>query len=93
MRLKHRIEFALVRGGLDPVRMTFANSLLLPVAVAARLAQRRQWLPATAGLAGVGRLNSLLARVLGGEALWLRRQNLGWGLSLYALARRAASAG
>ncbi|MCB0228093.1 MAG: class I SAM-dependent methyltransferase [Anaerolineae bacterium] len=87
------LDTTLVRGGLDPVRMTFANSLLLPVAVVARLAQRRQWLPATAGLAGVGRLNSLLARVLGGEALWLRRQNLGWGLSLYALARRAASAG
>lgn len=77
---------ALTRGGLEPARLTYANSLLLPVAVAARLAQRRQWLPATAGLTGAGRLNRSLARVLGGEATWLRQQNLPWGLSLYALA-------
>lgn len=81
----------LVFGGLEPARVTYANSLLLPVAVAARLAQRRQWLPATAGLTLPRGLNRSLARVLGGEATWLRQHNLGWGLSLYALAASPAS--
>ena len=83
------LDATLVRGGLEWSRLTYANSLLLPLAVAARLAQRRQWLPATAGLTGAGKLNTLLARVLGGEALWLRQRDLGWGLSLYALAHKA----
>ena len=78
------------RYAMVAARVTYANSLLLPVAVAARLAQRRQWLPATAGLALPRRLNNVLFHVLGWEAAWLQEQNLGWGLSLYALARKQA---
>ena len=55
----------LVYAGLEPVRLTYANSLLLPVAVAARLAQRRQWLPATAGLTVPRKLNSALGTGIG----------------------------
>ena len=77
------------QGGLEPARVTYANSLLLPVAVVARLAQRRQWLPATAGLALPHLLNGALAHLLGWEAVWLRKKNMGWGLSLYATACKA----
>lgn len=79
---------ALERGGLETVRLSYANSLLLPVAMGARLAQRRQWLPATTGMSLPRPLNSVLLHVLSWEALWLRNRNVGWGLSLYALARK-----
>lgn len=76
----------LAGGGFAPARVTCANALLLPAAAAARLAQRRGWLPAAAGLAAPSPLNRALAAIIGWEVAWLRRSDLRWGLSLYALA-------
>jgi SAM-dependent methyltransferase len=73
--------------GLRVRRLTYANSSLLPLAVARRLQGR--WLgtaveadlqPPPAGL------NILLQGVLRAEAAWLRQRDLPWGLSLYCLA-------
>lgn len=73
--------------GLVVRRLTYANSSLLPLAVARRLQGR--WLgtavetdlqPPPLGL------NGLLLGVLRAEAAWLRQRDLPWGLSLYCLA-------
>jgi SAM-dependent methyltransferase len=80
---------ALVRAaGLRVQRLTYANTLLFPVAAASRLLAR----------AGVGggndlhplppALNNALRAVLDGEARWLRSHNLPYGLSLLCVAVR-----
>jgi ubiquinone/menaquinone biosynthesis C-methylase UbiE len=74
-------------GSFAVLRSTYANSLLLPLAVAVRLAER----------AG-GRVNAMeqemppaieagLRQTLRLETRWLHRRNLPAGLSLYVLAR------
>ena len=85
------LETLLAGAGFGLIRLTYANALLLPPAAAARLAQRRGWLPAPAGLAAPLGLNRLLTAALGWEARWLRGRDLPWGLSLCALAINARS--
>lgn len=77
----------LARAEFDPARVTSANGLLLPAAIVVRLAQRRQWLPAAAGMTLPRQVNRALVRVLGWEASVLQQTNLEWGLSLCALAQ------
>lgn len=78
-------------GGFAVLRSTYANSLLLPLAAAVRLAER----------AG-GRVNAMeqemppgieagFRHTLRAEARWLRGHNLPAGLSLYVLARPVES--
>jgi SAM-dependent methyltransferase len=78
-------------GGFAVLRSTYANSLLLPLAAAVRLAER----------AG-GRVNAMeqemppaieagFRQTLRAEARWLRGRNLPAGLSLYVLARPVES--
>lgn len=82
----------LVRGaGLTPKRLTYANTLLFPAAVASRLLAR----------AGVGGgddlhilpdpLNRVMLSVLNAEARWLRRHDFPFGLSLLCTAKCDAS--
>jgi len=80
----------LVRAGFQIVRLTYANTLLLPPAVLVRLAQRMGRLPVTLELDAGPRLNRSLRAMLAWEAVWLRRRNLPAGLSLYGLARKPA---
>jgi SAM-dependent methyltransferase len=81
------LRLLLSGGGFAVLRSTYANSLLLPLAAAVRLAER----------AG-GRVNAMeqemppgieasLKQTLQAEARWLRQRNLPAGLSLYVLAR------
>lgn len=67
-------------------RLTYANSLLLPLVAATRLAVRRGWLATGTGLETHVALGRLLQRVLEAEARWLQRCSLPAGASLYALA-------
>jgi SAM-dependent methyltransferase len=72
-------------------RLTYANTLLFPLAVAKRLLERLA--PAAPAHSDVATnpawLDALLARPLAAEAAWLRRRDLPLGLSVVALARRA----
>lgn len=79
---------ALEATGFVAERVTFANTLLSPPLVALRLLQRwgRLALDDTS-LAGEP-ANSLFARVLTLEAHWLRSADLGFGISLYVVARK-----
>lgn len=81
------IRTKLMRAGLRPHRVSYANTLLLPLAV------MRRWL--SAGHAAQSDvvlpapwLNTLLTQVLRLEARWLAHFNLPVGLSVMALARK-----
>ena len=80
---------AIVRGaGLEPVRATFANSLLAAPIVAMRLLQRWGLLPLSEDLYADGAVNRLLGAALQAEAGWLRRRDLPVGTSLFVVAVR-----
>lgn len=72
------------------VRLTYANSLLLPPAVVVRLAQRNGWLSLRSELMLPDRVGRWLSAALRAESAWLRRRGLPVGLSLYALATKQA---
>jgi len=76
------------RTGLDVVRLSYFNCLLFPLAAAVRLATRRG--QPRSDLRPLPRpLDALLVRVLEAEGRLLLRVPLPWGLSLFAVLRRA----
>lgn len=82
------------RAGLTPVRVTYANTLLLPLVFAARRLGRWLGRPAAAGRSDLrpapGPLNALLVALLGLEARWIGSgRRLPAGVSLFALAVRS----
>jgi len=82
--LGHKVREA----GLTVVRLTYANCILFPLALAKRLGERV--MPPSRG-SDVGPCppaNSQLTAILGLEAAWLRKHSLPWGLSVICLARR-----
>ena len=79
-----------LEGGWRLRRLTYANTLLLPLVAAARFAERRGWLSTGAGLGAPAMLGQQLQRVLEAEARWLHRRSLPAGVSLYALAQKIA---
>ena len=73
--------------GLQPVRLSHANGLLIVPALLWRLCQRNQ--PAASDVRTLpGALNKALKFCLGVESIWLRHYNLPFGLSLLALAQK-----
>ncbi len=84
VEVRRKVEAA----GFSVVRLSYANCLLLPLAIAKRLLEGV--LPPAQG-SDVGPPppgNAVLAGVLGAEAAWLRRWPLPWGLSVLCLARK-----
>jgi SAM-dependent methyltransferase len=79
---------ALERTGFMAERVTFANALLSPPLVVIRLLQRWGGLALDDTSFADSPANSLFARVLALEAQWLRSANLGFGISLYVVARK-----
>jgi len=83
------------QNGLEVVRCTYLNSLLMPVALAKfRLWEPLQKTPPESGLQPVaGWLNTILGAALRLECAWLRRgANFPAGQSLLLLARKPANA-
>jgi len=75
--------------GLRPARVTYANTLLFPLAAVWRLLQRkRATQPASDVRPLPAWLNRLLELCLRAEGLWLRRRSLPFGLSVLALAQK-----
>ncbi len=84
------LEDSLCKAGFAVERLSYANTLLFPPAAAKRLLE--PLLPAPPpGHSDVAPnpawLDAALSAVLGAEAVWLRRRNLPFGLSVVALAR------
>ena len=86
---RREVNDKLRAAGLRPERVTYANTLLLPPAVAWRLLHGGQ---AAAPESDVQLppqlLNQLLTRLLRAEGRWLERFNLPVGMSVLALARK-----
>jgi ubiquinone/menaquinone biosynthesis C-methylase UbiE len=74
--------------GLRPIRVTYANALLFPVAAIWRMSQRHETASDVRPLPAW--LNRLLALCLRAERAWLRRWPLPFGLSVLALAQKEA---
>jgi hypothetical protein len=81
---------SMTAAGFAVERITYANTILFPFALAKRLAE--SLLPADTAHSDVGPnspwLDAALAAVLDLEAAWLRRRHLPFGLSVIALGRR-----
>lgn len=89
---RHELESKLRSAGLTPVRVTYLNTLLLPLAAAKRLLER---LAGTSGddLGATPRpLAALFRAALTAERHILRRRDLPAGVSIMALARRPDTA-
>jgi ubiquinone/menaquinone biosynthesis C-methylase UbiE len=85
------VSLKLSSSGLRPVRVTYANSLLLLPAIVRRVFQRVVGRAACSDLRLPPRsINHLLTAVLRAERVWLRKFNLPAGLSVLALAKKEA---
>ena len=76
--------------GFEVEQLSYANTLLFPVAVAKRLSERL-WPPKAAGsdlTLGVGPLNGALQAILSAEAPLIARMGLPFGLTVIAVARK-----
>lgn len=82
------LQRVLYTAGFAPLRITYANMLLAPPIVLLRLYQRLCATSLADELYSTAAANRLLALALGCEARWLRRVNLPFGVSLYAIARK-----
>lgn len=79
------------KAGLQPLRITYANTLLFPVALARRLVSKvvKSANPTESDVRPVpGILNKLLTGVLTAEAPIVQRVSLPFGLSVIAIARK-----
>jgi SAM-dependent methyltransferase len=88
------IGHALTAGGFAVEKLSYANTLLFPLALVKRLGERLA--PARSGSSDVqanpGWLDRWLGRLLGLEARWLVRHRLPYGLTVVAVARKPDSA-
>jgi SAM-dependent methyltransferase len=84
----HELSDALNSAGFSPVRLTYANSLLLLPAIAVRLSQRQGRTRVEEQLETAAPLARLFTTILRGEAQFLRHWDAPAGLSLYAIARK-----
>jgi hypothetical protein len=82
------------QSGLEPVRITYTNTLLFPIAAAWRLASYRLGLGRVAPKHDFwpipGWLNRILTRLYLLEAFLLKRFDLPFGISVLCVARRPA---
>ncbi|MCS7222627.1 MAG: methyltransferase domain-containing protein [Anaerolineae bacterium] len=80
--------------GLIVERLSYANALLLPLAIGQRwLGQRFPQIADAGDQVPPRPLNRVGKAILRGEAWWLRRYNFPWGLSLICRVRKGAERG
>jgi len=86
------IRAKLMRSGLTPVRLSYANMFLFPVAVAKRLSERLFSSSQTGSdlTLDPGPLNGVLRSILSAEAPLVSNHGLPFGLTVVALARKDA---
>jgi SAM-dependent methyltransferase len=86
---KRSLVDVLTRAGFEINYITYFNSILLPLAVGARLMAKHSQGTSLPGAT----TNGLLRGIFASERLWLRQGTLPFGLSLLALAGRSAESG
>jgi SAM-dependent methyltransferase len=83
---------AILKTGFQPVRSTFANTILFPVAILWRMLKRARLAPpgsdVRSSTRGASWLNSALRSVLKIEAAFLRKGSFSFGLSVFVVASK-----
>jgi SAM-dependent methyltransferase len=83
---------AILKTGFQPVRLTFANTILFPVAILWRMLKRARLAPpgsdVRSSTRGASWMNSALRSVLKTEAAFLRKSSLSFGLSVFVVASK-----
>jgi SAM-dependent methyltransferase len=89
-----QVKRLLLQSGFQPLRVTYANTFLFPLALAKRMLERIfPPAPSSSDLSvNVGGLNELFKNILASEAFFVSRIGLPFGLSVVALARKPQSA-
>jgi ubiquinone/menaquinone biosynthesis C-methylase UbiE len=89
-----QVERLLADTGFQPLRVTYANTFLFPLALAKRLLERIfPSAPSSSDLSvNVGMLNGLFKHILASEAFFVSHIGLPFGLSVIALARKPQTA-
>ncbi len=87
---RRRVERLMSATGLSPVRASYFNTLLFPLAAAVRLVKRALHIDGEDDRMPSRSLNALLRGVFSLEAHWLPRASLPFGLSIVAIAYRPA---
>jgi SAM-dependent methyltransferase len=89
------VRDALLAAGFAVEKLSYANTVLFPLALVERLLestlsleQKRSDLQLSPAWS-----HRFLARILYGEAAWLRRRSLPWGLSVIAIGRKESPSG
>ncbi len=85
------LERALHAGRFRTIRLTYANTLLFPVAVIVRTMQRGGLCSVKQALTLPSPIERGFNAILRAEARWLAHHRFSAGLSLYALARKGTS--
>lgn len=85
-----QIEQLFRDAGLEIVRASYFNSLLLPLAAGVRMIKRVLGLKGEDDAMPPATINRLLERIFSSEAAWLRRRSLPFGLSIVVIGRRPA---
>jgi SAM-dependent methyltransferase len=78
-------------GGLTPVKASYFNAVLFPLAAAVRLAKKLARIDSDDDRMPPAFLNGLLRRLFSLESGWLARHDLPFGLSIIVIAQRPAA--
>jgi ubiquinone/menaquinone biosynthesis C-methylase UbiE len=89
-----QVKHLLLQSGFQPLRVTYANTFLFPLALAKRLLERifPPAQPSSDLSVNVGMLNGLFKHILASEAFFVSHIGLPFGLSVVALARKPRTA-
>jgi SAM-dependent methyltransferase len=88
---RREIDDIVRAAGIEPVRSSYFNAILFPLAAVVRFTKRLARLDTSDDRLPSGPLNSVLKRLFSVEAKWLERHNLPFGLSIIIIARRPAA--
>jgi SAM-dependent methyltransferase len=78
-------------GGLEPIKASYFNALLFPLAAAVRLAKKLARIDSSDDAMPPALVNGLFRRLFSLEGAWLARHDLPFGLSIVVIARRPLS--
>ena len=75
-------------GGLEPIKASYFNAILFPLAAAVRFAKKLARIDSSDDAMPPAAINSLFRGLFSAEAGWLARHDLPFGLSIVVIARR-----
>jgi SAM-dependent methyltransferase len=77
--------------GVEPVKASYFNAILFPLAAAVRLAKRAARIDSADDKLPAAPLNTVFRKIFSAEAAWLTRHDLPFGLSVIVIGRRPSA--